>query len=313
VSSDSLDRVNAEIQREAARVRESGEFSPREEQDLKDAFWASAALQSDAAILAATLADLDRSMLIDPAVPVDSARAGGAVMKKSLRKAMYFYVRWITDQASKSFSTIAAALHLIEEDLGHVHEQLTLPSRAEISIIDEDERDGETWWSPQAFDRLRDCSAPIVVSACGNGWLVEALGATGATVSGIDPREARVQEAQRVGRSVTAEDIFSFLSRTSDQSLGGIILTGTTEAVPAQRRGDLLTQLERVVTTDGVLLIHSLHPDALEGDLIPVELDLAGVKPLRPQTWASLLSERGFQVTIESSPDARSFLVVAAR
>ena len=51
----------------------------------------------------------------------------------------------------------------------------------------------------------------------------------------------------------------------------------------------------------------------MAGDDFPAELDFAGARPLRPKTWAHVLEQRGFDVSIEVAPDGKDFLVRGVR
>jgi hypothetical protein len=309
-----LNEVRAEIEQEAREQRESGAFSAQREQELERAFLLFAPRQGHVGALSATLRGVDASILINPAVPISSGRPGGAFIKKSLRKSMFWYASWLADQTTRCLSAIAVSLHLVEEDLERVNERLALVAIDSTPIIERDTSPQATaWWGRHAADKFSGTTGRVLVSACGDGWLVRSLLLGGSDAYGIDPRLEKIQPAQLEGLDVRDDDLIVHLSHVAEQRLSGIILTGTTEGLFLSQRGLLLERIERALTAEGILMIHGLHPDSLQGDEIPYELDFVGATPLRPKTWVAVLEQRGFDVTLSASPDEREFLVAAFR
>jgi SAM-dependent methyltransferase len=310
----SLAQVRAEIDEEARRQRESGAFSAEREQELERAFLLFAPRQGHTGALSATLRGVDASILIDPAVPITSERPAGAVVKKSIRKAIFWYASWLADQVTRCLSAIAVSLHLVEEDLERINERLALVAIDATPIIERGELSGAgAWWGARALSVLGSDDGRVLVSACGDGWLVRALVDEGVDAYGIDPRLEKIQASQLAGLDVRDDDLILHLSHVAARRLSAVVLTGTTEGLFLTQRGLLLDRLERALRPDGTLLIHALHPDSMEGDAIPAALDFVGARPLRPRTWAEVLAERGFIVTVELAEDGQDFLITAAR
>jgi hypothetical protein len=309
-----LDQVRAEIAEEARATRESGAFSVDREQELERAFLLFAPRQGHTGALSATLRGVDATILIDPAAPVGSERAAGAIVKKSIRKAIFWYGSWIADQVTRCLSAIAVSLHLVEEDLERVHERLALVAIDTTPIIEHEGLSSPTaWWASRVVDSLSDEEGRVLVAACADGWLVRTLLEAGLDAYGIDPRLERIQAAQLKGLDLRDDDLIVHLSHVAARRLSAVVLSGTTEGLFLTQRSLLLDRLERALGPEGTLLIHALHPDSMLGDAIPPALDFVGARPLRPATWAAVLEERGFEVSIELGREGQDFLVRAVR
>src|ERR1700691_1813576 len=88
-------QVMAEIEEDVRRRRASGDLPPKLERELDELFLAHSPVAGRGGDLADALRMIDAATFIDPVVPVDSNRAAGAFIKKSLRTAMLWYVGWV--------------------------------------------------------------------------------------------------------------------------------------------------------------------------------------------------------------------------
>ena len=309
-----LEMVRAQIADEVRQRRVGGSFDALKERELEQLFHQYAPLQGRDGALAETLRAVDVTAYIDPHVPVASSQPAGTAIKRSLRKASFWYVSWIAAQVTRSLSTVARSLHLIDDELSDIRKSLDGLTLSGSPVIELTGAEGPAaWWAAAARELALAAQGRVLVSACADGWLVSSLVAGGVDAYGLDPRTERIMEAEIAGLDLRDDDLLEHLDAVADERLAGMVLNGTTEALlPAQRRR-LLRRIERVLARDAVVAIHAVHPDAVDGDEVPAELDLAGARPLRPTTWLALLGELGFEATVTSGPKGRDFLVTASR
>ena len=308
-----LDEVRAELAEEVRARRLTGAFDAAKERQLEQLFYQYAPVQGRSGALGETLRAVDASAYIDPAVPVLSNQPAGEFVKKAMRKAGFWYIEWISAQTTRGLATIARSLHLIDDELLDIKERLDLVSVGSVPVVEVDEGTADPWWGRVAIDALAGRHGRTLVSACGDGWLVRQLGELGTDAYGIDPRPGRILAAEIAGLDLRDDELLDHLGSVAVDRLSGAVLTGTTEALLPAQRLQLLDRLSSVLGSDAVLVLHSIHPDAIAGDAIPPALDLAGVRPMRPATWASLLGDRGFISTIEVADHGREFVVIAVR
>jgi len=88
---------------------------------------------------------------------------------------------------------------------------------------------GPTWWSPAAVAALTGTSGRVVHGECGSGFLLEALAAAGTDAYGVDPNESAVESAVSGGLDVRAESVLDHLDVVADESLSGIVLSGSVQ------------------------------------------------------------------------------------
>lgn len=303
-----LDEVRREIAAEVAKRRASGELGAAQERRLQRLFEQYSPHAGGTGALSDALRSVDATIFIDPDVPIASQQPAGAAIKKTLRKTQYWYVRWITIQTTKALSTIAGVLHQVSTELDRVNRRLDLVSNDTPAVV---ELAGATpWWHADALGVLEDCQGRVLVAACGDGRLVQQLRDASCDAYGTDPRNlGRVTAMGDL--DIRHEGIIEHLASVADSMLSGLLLTGVTEAMLPAQRTWLLRALDRVLHDDGVVALHVLAPEVLRDDKQPVELELAGVTPLRPSTWLSVLEGRGYRATItKGTGDA---LIIASR
>lgn len=309
-----IDVVRAEIAEEVRRRRAGGGFDALRERELEQLFHQYAPLQGRDGALAETLRAVDVTAYIDPHVPVESSQPAGTAIKRTLRKANFWYINWIATQTTRAFSTVARSLHLIDDELNDIRKTLDGLSLKGTPVIDIEGATGPTaWWADTARQALGGSTGRVLIAACDDGWLVRSLVADGVDAYGLDPRMDRIMESEIAGLDLRDDDLLDHLDSVADDRLTGVVLTRWTEALLPSQRRHLLHRLERVVASDSVIVIHAAHPDALAGDDVPAELDLVGARPLRPSTWVRLLADQGYTASVEVGPMGRDFVVVARR
>ena len=302
---DYLRQVMAEIDEEVRRHR--GEIPVRLERELDEMFLEHAPVAVRGGDLVDALGMVDQAAFVDPVVPVTSQRPAGAAVKKTLRALSLWYVGWVTHQVSTLGLAVSRALHAVDAQLGELRDRVPPP----IPTYVLDEGSASSWWVPRVVDVLRGTRGRVLHCACADGWLVGVLSAEGVDAYGVDPRPGKVDDAELRGSDLRQEDPLVHLRAIGRSSLGGAVLSGIVEAMEPARRNELVRSLLDRVGAPGVLVVHSVSPDAWLAEDAPVEADLAAGRPLRPRTWAHLLAT--WSVEVVEGPYGADYLVVATR
>jgi len=305
VPDDHLRRVMAEIDEEVRRHR--GEIPVQLERDLDEMFLEHAPVAVRGGDLSDALGLVDQAAFIDPVVPVASSRPAGAVVKKGLRSLSLWYMGWVTHQISTLGLAVSRALHAVDAQLADLRERV--PPATSSSVLDAGSAD--SWWAARARDALGGASGRVLHAACGDGWLVGMLNASGVDAYGIDPRPGVVDAAELAGADLRQEEPLAHLRAVRHGSLGGAAVTGIIESMVPARRDELLRTLVDRLAPRAVLVVHSISPEAWTADDAPVEADLAPGRPLRPRTWAHLLAT--WTVETVDGPDGADYVVIATR
>lgn len=294
-----LDDVMAEIDAEVRRRRASGDLPAGLERELDELFleFSPVGLQGRAR-LRETLSLVDGSAYVDIAVPTASNKAVGSYVKRAVRKGLGWYMNFIVTQIVKFAWSVSRMFHVVVdhiEDLEatvEAHRSPDLPAAVVPAA-----HTGTTWWAPAAVTALASMPDRVVVGDCGDGSLVEVLGAAGVDAYGVDPSELALEPALDRGVDVRAESILRHLDVVSGEALGGIVLTGSVQWLRPNEREHLLELVSSRIMIGGVLVLHSASPESWATAGSPVVRDLAPGRPLHPETWSLLLSSRGFSVT----------------
>ena len=119
------DRLDREIEEELRRRRAAGDLPPGLEQELHDAFAARAPRGALGADLDDLLLDVEDQSFFDTMAPLASSRPGGAVVKRTLRTLLGFYLRHVTTQmgafahaTGRALRALAARVESLEQQLG---------------------------------------------------------------------------------------------------------------------------------------------------------------------------------------------------
>jgi hypothetical protein len=300
-----LARVMAEIDEEVRRRR--GEIPVQLERELDEMFLEHAPVAARGGDLKDALALVDQAAFIDPVVPVASQRPAGAVVKKGLRSLNLWYMGWVTHQVSQFGATVSRALHAVDAQLADLQDRV--PPASATRVLESAPADA--WWASRAVDALRRAPGRVLHTACGDGWLVGRLVGAGIDAYGVDPRPGMVDEAELHGSDLRQEEPLEHLRAVGRNSLGGAVVSGIVEPMEPARRDQLVRTVVERLGPHAVLVVHSLSPAAWSADDAPVEADLAPGRPLRPRTWAHLLTT--WAVEVSEGPGGMDYVVVAHR
>jgi SAM-dependent methyltransferase len=136
----------------------------------------------------------------------------------------------------------------------------------------------------------------VLVADCGDGGLLDLLGAAGADAYGVDPSDLVLEPALARGLDVRSEGILDHLGVVATEALGGMVLTGSVQWLRPNERERLVDLVATRLAVGGTLVLHSGTPEGWAATVTPVVRDLAPGHPLHAQTWAHLLGSRGFAV-----------------
>jgi hypothetical protein len=309
-----VERVMAEIAEEVRLRRTSGDLPPKLERELDELFLAHSPVAGRGGDLGDALRMVDAATFIDPVVPVESERAAGAAVKKGMRSLLMWYVGWLTHQMSQSASAVSRALHIVDDRLGELERRVESQSVPPAGVVEFPAFVGaEAWWVGLAVAAAAKAPGRILHVACGDGWLVRRMVAAGGDAYGVDPRPRLVGDAELGGLDLRVEPAGAHLRAVAPAGLAAVVLSGTVDGMAGTERAQLLAAIGTRLAPGGTLVVHSVSRQAWDSPDAPPEADLAPGRPLRPDTWCSLLEQSGYEAVEHAGPGGDDFLVVAVR
>ncbi len=309
-----LATVRRQIEDEARAKRASGALPLHVEHELDELFLRYSPHGGRWVTFRDVLRVVDAAAFIDPVVPVESQRPGGAVIKRTLRSASLWYLSFVTAQISQFTTAVSRALHVIDMQVSELNRRLEAVQGLPSVMVDVDWAHGvDAWWVPAATAALSTSPGRVVHGGCGDGWLVGELTAAGIDAYGVDPRSSRLDVAELAGMDLRAEGVLEHLQGVEPGTLGGIVLTGVIEGAGHGERRRLLEGAAAGLAATGTLVIHSLSPSGWDAADAPVEADLVPARPPRPATWHRIFDDIGLQADVTDGPDGRDYLVVGTR
>jgi hypothetical protein len=123
------------------------------------------------------------------------------------------------------------------------------------------------------------------------------LAAAGVDAYGVDPSDLVLEPALDRGLDVRAEGVLDHLGVVAGEALGGMVLTGSLQWLRANEREQLVDLVSSRLVVGGVLALHSTTPEGWASSVSTIVRDLAPGRPLHAETWAHLLTARGFVVS----------------
>jgi SAM-dependent methyltransferase len=306
-----LATVRRDIEEEARAKRASGALPVHVEHELDELFLRYSPHGGRWVTLRDVLRVVDAAAFIDPVVPVESNRPGGAAIKRTLRSASLWYLSFVTAQVSQFTTAVSRALHVIDMQVGELNRRLEAVQGPPSMMVDVAWAHAvDAWWVPGVTAVLTPSPGRVLHGGCGNGWLVGALTAAGVDAYGVDPRAQRIDGAELAGMDLRAEGVLEHLDGVEPGTLGGIVLTGVVEGADHGERHRILRRAAAALAPGGTLVIHSLSPSGWDAADAPVEADLVPARPPRPATWHRIFGDLGLQATVTDGPDGRDYLVV---
>jgi SAM-dependent methyltransferase len=308
-----LDRVMAEIEDEVRRRRASGDFPPSFERRLDALFARFTPVGAREGHFRETLKQADRHAYIDIDVPILSEKPAVRHLKRVLRTLMAWYLNYVVQQVTRFTASLMRVQYMVAERLEEL-EQLTEPLRAPL-LQPADLTEGGpdlAGWAELVCSELAGCGGRVLHAECGEGLLLERLGAAGVEAYGVDRRAGLLDRAVAKGLDARLEDPLEHLRSVADQTLGGLVLSGFLDGLTVweQRR---LAQLAAAKLRPGArLVLIGTPPEAWRSQAPVVEADLSPGRPLHAQTWAHLLEEAGLSPVAKPGPATDALAPVPA-
>jgi hypothetical protein len=308
-----MQQLLREIDEEVEARRAAGDFPPGMERDLDLIFARFAPATTSGDDLDALLEQADRGTFVDVDVPTASRVPGVSIVKKVLRKAMSWYLRYIAQQVSVFASSTVGALKLLGKRVTAL--EAATPG-ADPNVREASRRVATptdlTPHEQAIVDHVRGVTGRVLVAECGDGSLVRRLTTEGLDAYGCDHRIELTDAASLQGIEVRTDDVVDHLRAVDHEALGGLVLAGAVDRLPVGAQLSLADLAAAVLADGGRLALVGTDPDAWGRTTSVVDADLSPGKPLHAETWAHVLGERGFTaiVRVDGSPH---HLVTAVR
>lgn len=288
-------RLLAEIEEEARRLRRDGLISVGFERQLDRSFdqFSPPSTSDDLELVITSAGDL---AYVNADVPVDSRIAGGTVVKKGVRRLVYWCLNYVTGQVQSFAVVVARGLRLLGrrvESLERATPALSSGVAAEVARLSP-AVDLEPW-TTAIVDAARRTDGRVVHAECGDGTVVRALEAAGLDGYGVEPRSTAADAAAAAGVEVRDGDALEHLRLLPDEVLGGVVLSGCVDRYSLPSTLALLDETTRVLAPGGRVLVVSATPATWGTGSSEVLADLAPGRPLRAATWEHLLTVRGYE------------------
>jgi hypothetical protein len=274
-----LEKVLREIDDEVRARRAAGDFPPGMERDLEVVFaqFAPPTLTGDD--LDALVQAADRAAFIQSEPPLASRIPAVSLLKKVELKLLGWFFRFITQQVTAFAGITVQVLSQLSDRVEKLQQATPAANPALASLS-------------RGFDGVPPLDAAL-----------EALGP-------VDGRVLVPTEEAALGLPnayATADDLAEHLTLVDDDALAGMVLAGVVDRAPLGVQVALIERAARVLRSGGRIAIVASSPAAW-GASNPVEADLAPGRPLHADTWAHLLTERGFGDVAVVAGDERSVI-----
>ncbi|MDP9386548.1 MAG: hypothetical protein M3Q48_01125 [Actinomycetota bacterium] len=285
--SDTIDhrQLLAEIDDEVRRRRESGDLPADFERELDLVFARFAPVHAIGDDFAQVLERAEQSTFVDVLAPTASTRPLVSHVKRVIRKAIGWEMRYVAQQVSAFAGAITRAVRLLGRRVDTLEQ--ASPAAAALGpgagpVLDVDH------WADTVLEVLAGTSGRVLHAECGDGALVARLAGAGLDAYGVDP----VERAVAAGLEVRTDEALDHLRALPDAALGGLVLSGCVDRLPVGAQFELASLAAAKVAPGGAVVVVSADPRGWGRERPPVEVDLAGGRPLHRETWCHLLGAR---------------------
>ena len=281
-------RLRAEIDAEVRRLRESGELPAGFERELDLAFARFAPVHAIGDDFEQVLERAEQSTFVDVLAPTASAQPVVAQVKRVIRKAIIWEVRYVAQQVSGFSAAITRAVRLLGRRVDELERRSPAPAvlRAEAAAVARPLDTG--YWSPIVLEALAGAGGRVLHAEAGAGALVAALAGAGLDAYGVDP----VEQAAPPDLEVRTDEVQAHLEALPDDALGGLVLSGCVDRLPLGALTGLAALAAAKVAPGGTVVVLGADPRGWSREHSAVEVDLAAGRPLHAETWCHLLRSR---------------------
>lgn len=137
-------------------------------------------------------------------------------------------------------------------------------------------------------------AADVLDIGCGRGEFLERAKKAGIGAHGIDLSEENVAVCRAKGLEAEAADLFEYLTRLPDASLGGIYCSQVIEHLPPARLPELVQLAARKVRRGALAAFETPNPECLAIFATHFYLDPTHTRPVPSPLMAFYLEEAGF-------------------
>ncbi len=154
---------------------------------------------------------------------------------------------------------------------------------------------------------------PVLDIGCGRGEMLQIFREAGVTARGIDSNDDSIALCQTNGLDAEKADLFEYLARVPDASLGGLICCQVVEHLPQARLPEMIQLAHDKLRAGGLLAIETPNPECLAIFATHFYIDPTHRHPIPPALASFYLEEAGFgrieierlSPAIESMPSLR--------
>ena len=296
--------IRAEIEADAERRRRQEPEIQRREREIERA-WIDVPRQGHERT-GRTSARSGRSIVDDRVDAPLGVKPGVRQVKGTIRKAVFWYLRYVTDQVNALTNVLVRLVRRMDERLGAV--EAAVGTGSLDSLIDPVAEAGPT--VADAVAEAVPAAGTVFVGAARSGVLVAPIHARGQAVHGVDRDPVSILPGVRDGLDLRSGDPTEQLASSEPGSLIGVVLAGFVEDLGPTAVSSLLGDVRRALADGGVAVVVTGDP----ADRNAVERDLRAGRGLAPATWAHLLDRAGFAVeTVPVEGDPRIGSIVVGR
>ncbi len=146
----------------------------------------------------------------------------------------------------------------------------------------------------QRYLKICGGHAPVVDLGCGRGELLGLFQAGGVECAGVDADPDAVAACLEKGLEVEVGDLFGYLSRRENGSLGAILSAHVVEHLPPFRLPELIELAARKLKPGGILALETPNPGCLAIFAGDFYLDPTHQRPVPSKQLSFYMEESGF-------------------
>ncbi len=131
---------------------------------------------------------------------------------------------------------------------------------------------------------------------CGRGEFVALLRDNNISAKGIDTSEKLVSHCQEKGLNVELADMFDYLKRQEDYSLGGIFCSQVVEHIVPNQILQLLYLANKKLKDNAPIILETINPENVVAVSNWFYMDPTHIRPVHPKTLEFMLEGCGYEV-----------------
>ena len=282
----------AEIDQEVARRRSSGELPADFERELDLVFARFAPVHAIGDDFDQVLERAESSTFVDVLAPTESSLPVVPQVKRVVRKAIAWELRYVAQQVSAFATASVRAIRLLAARVDALESAAgggSAVGAARDTVGGGPQADREHW-APVVAGALQGVAGRVLHADADDGWLVAHLVAAGIDAYGVDP----IGRAAPAGVELREDRALDHLRALPEGALAAVVLSGCVDRLPVGQQRALATAARTAVVDGGVVIVIGTDPRWLVfGTTDPVASDLSPGRPLHAATWAHLLGVSG--------------------